>query len=53
MGISSVAQLTGVVFIVGYSSYFFELAGLSASNAFSASSAFQSSDSLVLSAPGS
>lgn len=37
MGIASVAQLTGVVFVVGYSSYFFELAGLTASNAFSAS----------------
>lgn len=37
MGIFSVAQLTGVVFVIGYSSYFFELAGLSASNSFSAS----------------
>ena len=31
MGIFAVAQLTGVVFTIGYSSYFFELAGLSAS----------------------
>lgn len=37
MGIFSVAQLTGVVFVIGYSSYFFELAGLSASNSFSLS----------------
>jgi SP family general alpha glucoside:H+ symporter-like MFS transporter len=37
MGIFSVAQLSGVVFVVGYSSYFFELAGLSASSAFSMS----------------
>ncbi|CAG8978802.1 hypothetical protein HYALB_00012636 [Hymenoscyphus albidus] len=37
MGIFSVAQLTGVGFVVGYSSYFFELAGLSASHAFSLS----------------
>ncbi|KAB8298140.1 hypothetical protein EYC80_001896 [Monilinia laxa] len=37
MGIFAVAQLTGVVFSVGYSSYFFELAGLSNSNAFTLS----------------
>jgi len=36
-GIFSVAQLTGVVFAIGYSSYFFELAGLSASSSFSMS----------------
>jgi hypothetical protein len=37
MGIVAVARLTGVVFVVGYSSYFFELAGLSTSSAFSLS----------------
>ncbi|KAH8679073.1 general substrate transporter [Tricladium varicosporioides] len=37
MGIFAVAQLTGVVFVIGYSSYFFELAGLSASSSFSLS----------------
>lgn len=37
MGITCVAQLTGVVFVIGYSSYFFELAGLSTSNSFTAS----------------
>ncbi|RAL63972.1 hypothetical protein DID88_003160 [Monilinia fructigena] len=37
MGIFAVAQLTGVVFSVGYSSYFFELAGISNSNAFTLS----------------
>ncbi|KAJ8060602.1 hypothetical protein OCU04_010913 [Sclerotinia nivalis] len=37
MGIFAVAQLTGVVFSIGYSSYFFELAGLSNSNAFTLS----------------
>jgi hypothetical protein len=37
IGITSVAQLTGVVFIVRYSSYFFELAGLSTSSSFSLS----------------
>jgi SP family general alpha glucoside:H+ symporter-like MFS transporter len=37
MGIFAVAQFTGVVFIIGYSSYFFELAGLSASSSFSLS----------------
>ncbi|TVY81109.1 General alpha-glucoside permease [Lachnellula suecica] len=37
MGIFSVAQLTGVVFAIGYSSYFFQLAGLSASDSFSLS----------------
>lgn len=37
MGIFAVAQLTGVVFTVGYSSYFFELAGLSDSDAFTLS----------------
>ncbi|TGO26922.1 hypothetical protein BPAE_0050g00110 [Botrytis paeoniae] len=37
MGIFAVAQLTGVVFSVGYSSYFFELAGMSDSNAFTLS----------------
>ncbi|KAA8571076.1 hypothetical protein EYC84_000431 [Monilinia fructicola] len=37
MGIFAVAQLTGVVFSVGYSSYFFELAGLSNSDAFTLS----------------
>ncbi|KUJ16433.1 general substrate transporter [Mollisia scopiformis] len=37
MGIFSVAQLSGVVFVVGYSSYFFEQAGLSASTSFSMS----------------
>lgn len=37
MGITAVAQLTGVVFVVGYSSYFFELAGLSTSSSFSLS----------------
>jgi SP family general alpha glucoside:H+ symporter-like MFS transporter len=36
-GIFSVAQLTGVVFVIGYSSYFFELAGLSPSSSFSMS----------------
>ncbi|TVY13181.1 General alpha-glucoside permease, partial [Lachnellula arida] len=37
MGIFAVQQLTGVVFTIGYSSYFFELAGLSASSSFSLS----------------
>ncbi|ESZ95886.1 hypothetical protein SBOR_3699 [Sclerotinia borealis F-4128] len=37
MGIFAVAQLTGVVFTIGYSSYFFEIAGLSDSNAFTLS----------------
>ena len=37
MGIVAITQLTGVVFVVGYNSYFFELAGLSASSAFSLS----------------
>jgi SP family general alpha glucoside:H+ symporter-like MFS transporter len=37
MGIFAVAQFTGVVFVIGYSSYFFELAGLSASSSFSLS----------------
>lgn len=37
MGIFSVAQLSGVVFVIGYSSYFFEQAGLSASTSFSMS----------------
>lgn len=37
MGIFAVAQFTGVVFTIGYSSYFFELAGLSASSSFSLS----------------
>lgn len=37
VGIFSVTQLTGVVFVIGYSSYFFELAGLSASSSFSLS----------------
>jgi len=37
MGIFAVAQLTGVVFTIGYSSYFFQLAGLSASSSFSLS----------------
>lgn len=37
MGIFSVAQLSGVVFVIGYSSYFFEQAGLSASSSFSMS----------------
>jgi hypothetical protein len=36
-GIFTVAQLTGVVFVIGYCSYFFELAGLSASSSFSMS----------------
>jgi hypothetical protein len=31
MGIFTVARFTGVVFFVNYSSYFFELAGVSAS----------------------
>jgi hypothetical protein len=31
MGIFAVAHFTGVVFFINYSSYFFELAGLSAS----------------------
>jgi len=37
MGIFTVAQLTGVVFTIGYSTYFFELAGLSPSSSFSLS----------------
>lgn len=37
MGIFAVAQLTGVVFTIGYSSYFFQLAGLTASSSFSLS----------------
>ncbi|KAM3072356.1 hypothetical protein ACMFMG_009165 [Clarireedia jacksonii] len=37
MGIFAAAQATGVVFTLGYSSYFFELAGLSNSNAFTLS----------------
>lgn len=37
MGIFAVAQLTGVVFVIGYSNYFFELAGISDSNAFTLS----------------
>ncbi|RDW69373.1 hypothetical protein BP6252_08393 [Coleophoma cylindrospora] len=37
MGVFSVAQFTGVVFVIGYSSFFFELAGLSASSSFSLS----------------
>jgi SP family general alpha glucoside:H+ symporter-like MFS transporter len=36
-GIFSVAQLSGVVFVIGYRSYFFELAGLSPSSSFSMS----------------
>jgi MFS transporter, SP family, general alpha glucoside:H+ symporter len=36
-GIFSVAQLTGVVFVISYSSYFFELTGLSPSSSFSIS----------------
>lgn len=35
MGVFCVSQLTGVVFALGYSSYFFELAGLGASQSFS------------------
>ncbi|KAF2805123.1 general substrate transporter [Mytilinidion resinicola] len=35
MGTFAVSQLTGCVFIIGYSTYFFELAGLSNDNAFS------------------
>ncbi|PQE07636.1 maltose permease protein [Rutstroemia sp. NJR-2017a BBW] len=37
MGVFAAAQATGVVFALGYSSYFFELAGLSNSNAFTLS----------------
>jgi MFS transporter, SP family, general alpha glucoside:H+ symporter len=37
MGIFTVAQLTGVVFVIGCSSYFFELAGLSPSSSFTLS----------------
>ncbi|KAI9649655.1 hypothetical protein NHQ30_002236 [Ciborinia camelliae] len=37
MGIFAVSQLTGVVFAISYSSYFFELAGLSDSNAYTLS----------------
>jgi len=37
MGIFAVAQFTGVVFVIGYSSYFFEHAGLSTSSSFSLS----------------
>lgn len=37
IGIFSVSQLVGVVFVIGYSSYFFQLAGLSASSSFSMS----------------
>jgi hypothetical protein len=37
MGIFAVAQFTGVVFVIGYSSYFFGLAGLSARSSFSLS----------------
>lgn len=37
MGIVACSQLTGVVFTIGYSSYFFELAGLTASTSFSVS----------------
>jgi SP family general alpha glucoside:H+ symporter-like MFS transporter len=36
-GICSVAQLSGLVFVIGYSRYFFELAGLSPSSSFSMS----------------
>lgn len=36
-GIVAVAQLTGVIFVVGYSTYFFELAGLSTSTSFTLS----------------
>ena len=35
MGSFAVTQLTGCVFIIGYSTYFFELAGLSNDNSFS------------------
>ena len=35
MGVFTISQLVGPVFIMGYSTYFFELAGLSTSNAFS------------------
>lgn len=35
MGVFTISQLVGPVFIMGYSTYFFELAGLSISNAFS------------------
>lgn len=35
MGSFAVTQLTGCVFIIGYSTYFFELAGLSNNNSFS------------------
>ncbi|OCK84182.1 MFS sugar transporter-like protein [Lepidopterella palustris CBS 459.81] len=35
MGAFAVSQLTGCVFIIGFSTYFFELAGLSNDNAFS------------------
>ncbi|OCL03233.1 MFS sugar transporter-like protein [Glonium stellatum] len=35
MGAFAVTQLTGCVFIIGYSTYFFELAGLSNDNSFS------------------
>ncbi|KAL5325773.1 hypothetical protein ACEPPN_006906 [Leptodophora sp. 'Broadleaf-Isolate-01'] len=37
IGIFSVSQLVGVVFAIGYSSYFFQLAGLSTSSSFSMS----------------
>jgi SP family general alpha glucoside:H+ symporter-like MFS transporter len=37
MGVFAVSQLVGAVFVFGYSSYFFELAGISTSNAFSMS----------------
>lgn len=37
MGIFTVAQLTGVVFVIEYSSLFFQLAGLSPSSSFSMS----------------
>ncbi|PBP20615.1 general substrate transporter [Diplocarpon rosae] len=37
VGIFSVCQLVGVIFVVGYSSYFFQLAGISASHSFSLS----------------
>lgn len=37
MGIVAVAQLTGVIFVVGYSTYFFQLAGISTSASFTLS----------------
>ena len=35
MGVFTISQLVGPVFVMGYATYFFELAGLSTSNAFS------------------